>query len=288
MSAVEKLSFGSTVLNGSGKTGVLKPIDGDYYLLNSGGFNIPNRTGVTYRINDYLIECMNGDSDFARRVSEGQMFCEWGHPPTYFYEIINGREVRTQITDIFQWVQRLRTVVEREICAFIRKVHFTYDKRGDIRVVPVHTSVEIRPYGARKDVFQDSITDPNMNTAVSIRSVTAPQKPGDKFREIEYWTNFDVVPEQGMLNACKYRTAGLESFQNGLDNFSQENMEMSCTVGDIIYLSKRVLADDKLLERVEGSESLKNAIGLIKHLESKYSSKEKITMRKTNSLSLFL
>lgn len=290
MSALKRVTFGNTVLADSGKRGILMPMEpnGEYYLLNGGGFNIPNRSGITYNINSYLEECMKSDSDFARRISEGQMQCELGHPPTYYYQMINGREVRTNITDIYEWIQRLRTVIERNVCASIRKVHFEYDANANIRTTPVRTKVEIRGFGPHKQIFLDSIKDPDMNTAVSIRTVTKPQQMGHTNREVDYWSTFDVVIEQGMLNACKYRTAGLEDFMTNSLIASKQDMELSCDVDTVVFLSERILNDESVLERLEGNESLKRANEMLTHLKKTYSHREKVVLRKTNSLGLFM
>lgn len=281
------ITFGSTVLSGSGKKGILKPMEpgGHYYRMGAGGFNIPNRGGVSYRFNDYLKECMHPDSDLNRRVSEGQLQCELGHPPQYFWTREGGRIIQTPITDLYQWIHRLRTVLEPNVCAAIRKIHWIMTG-GDRD--PIYNEVEIRPFGPLKEVFQDSIEDPDMNTAISIRTVTKPQQMGDRNREVEYFTGYDVVPEQGMLNACKYRTAGLEDFlSTALHNPTPAEVET--TVDEFLFVCKQQLNSEAAKARFAGTESYERVTQMIREVERRVRGQhdKKIQVVRSNALSVF-
>jgi hypothetical protein len=281
------LTFGSTVLEGSGKRGILKPMEpgGHYYLMNSGGFNIQNRGGVGYRFNDYVKECMNPDSDLNRRAAENQLWCELGHPPQYFWTREGGRIIQTPITDLYQWIHRLRTVLEPNVCASIRKIHFLMTG-GDRD--PVHNKVEIRSFGPLKEVFQDSIDDPDMNTAISIRTVTKPQQMGDRNREVEFWTGYDVVMEQGMLDACKHRTAGLEDFLSSA-LYNPTPAEVVATVDEFLFMCKQTVHGEAAKARFAGTESYERVTSMIREVEQRLRGQhdKKIQVVRSSALSIF-
>ena len=279
------LSFGNVILANSGKRGILKPMsDGSgYYRMNAGGFNIPNRGGIAYRFNEYLKECMSPESDLNRRVTEGQVYCELGHPPQYFMERINGQIVRTQITEVFQWINRLRTIEMGNVCAHIRKIHWILTG-GDRD--PVHNEIELIPFGTggMKEWMTDSLANPDINTAVSLRSVTKPQRMGDMVREVEYLSTYDVVVEQGVLRACKHLTAGLESYIQEAEGAAM--VEVSTTIDEVIFACEKNMKDPILLARFEGTESFKHVNEMIDQLK-RLQVKKPIQLIQSNSMSVF-
>lgn len=278
------ITFGSTVLEGTGKRGILKPMDpgGLYYLVNAGGFNLENRSGIKYRFNDYLRECMRPESDLNRRISEGQLQCELGHPPQYYWERVDGRIVQTAITDVFQWIHRLRTIIEANVCGSIRKIHWVMN-HGETG--PVYNMIEVRPFGVHGHVLEASLQDPDINTAFSIRTVTKPQKMGDRVREVDYFTGYDLVIEQGMLNACKFRTAGLEDFMN--HQMTAQLGEMTTSFDEVVFVVERELAKESFMARFEGTESHKQIVGMMDHLKKRYHHNAPVRLKTTSSLSVF-
>lgn len=281
------ITFGNTILAESGKRGSLKPMEagGEYYKLNAGGFNIPNRMGVVYRFNEYLKECMRPGSDLNRRVSEGQVQMELGHPPQYYFEKDprTGQVVRTNITEVFQWIHRLRTILDPNVCGFIRKIHWEMTGRESD---PIYNYIEARPFGAYKEVFKDSLEDPDINTAVSIRTVTKPQKMGDTSREVDYFSTYDLVIEQGMIMACKHRTAGLEDIlSNALESPKPATMET--TYDEFKFLWDKHKNNDRLMARFEGTESFNRIDAMVSHLDKIYKGDKKIHLVNSNSLGVF-
>lgn len=277
------VTFGNVVLANSGKRGILKPMSDNsgYWRMNAGGFNIPNRGGVVYRLNEYLKECMAPESDLNRRVSEGQVYCELGHPPQYFLERINGAIVRTQITEVFQWINRLRTIEMQNVCAHIRKIHWVLTGRD---TDPVYNEVELTPFGPYKDWTADALTNPDINFALSLRSVTKPQKMGDMIREVEYHSTYDVVVEQGVLRACKHLTAGLESYLQEVQG--APFTEMTTSVDEMIHACQVKMKDPGVMARYEGSESFKHVNEVLAVL-AKMQTKRPVQLVQANSLGVF-
>ncbi|UYE93578.1 head maturation protease [Shewanella phage FishSpeaker] len=267
-SANRIVTVGNNLLAGSGKRGVLRPIDDDspfpYYKLRAGGFNIKNRVGITYTLNEYIKECSREGSDFHRRVTMGQMFGELGHPKQYYLEKKNGQVVRTQITDVFEWIMRLKTIDESNVAMHIRKVHFIFTG-GDRD--PVFNDIEVCGHGPWKDVFNSAMENPDINGAVSIRTVTKPQAPGATEREVDYWSAYDLVLEQGMLDACKHLQAGLESLiTSPFVSLTNDGIEVSAD--SLIDLCERELNNVVNIERYQGNESFISLQGLIETLKS--------------------
>lgn len=277
------ITFGNTLLAGTGKRGILMPMnDGSGYTrMNAGGFNIPNRSGVAYAFNDYLRECMAPDSDLNRRVSEGQVYCELGHPDQFYVERVNGVLVRTKITEVFQWVTRLRTIVMGNVCAHIRKIHWTMS--GGPKD-PIYNEVELIPFGPYKEWTEDALKNPDINFALSLRSVTMPQQMGDLVRMVEFLSTYDVVIEQGVKRACKFLTAGLESFLE--HQASVPFAELTTTMDELIHVCEQSAKNPALLAMFEGTESIDRVNEMVNQLK-KMHHKKPIQLVRSNALSLF-
>lgn len=278
------ITFGNTLLAGSGKRGILKPMDdgSGYTRINAGGFNIPNRAGVAYSFNQYLRECMHPDSDLNRRVSEGEVYCELGHPEQYFLERINGQIVRTKITEVWQWVMRLRTIMMPNVGAHIRKIHWTMTG-GDRD--PVYNEVELIPFGTHKGWTEDALSNPDINFALSLRSVTAPQEMGHTTRDVEYLSTYDIVVEPGVFRACKHQSAGLESF---LDHQATVPFgEVVTTYDELVHACNQGIQELTALGRFEGNESAKSVQKMLNVLSKMPGTNRPVQLIRSNSLSVF-
>lgn len=277
----QSMSFGNIILANSGKRGILKPIDDSgYYRVNAGGFNVPNRGGIAYRANEYIRECMGADSDLNRRVARGEVYCELGHPNQYYLEKINGQIVRTKIVDIFEWILRLKTIDMNNVCGHIRKIIWEMD--GGINA-PIYNLIEVKPFGPFQDVLAQSLETPDVNTAFSIRTVTKPQRMGDRVREVDYFTNYDFVVEPGMAHANKHQTAGLEDY---LSNCSDGN-ELVMNLDGAINHCERMLTSAVVMNRYEGTESLKEITGMLDVLKQVSRQQKTAKLVRCDSLGLF-
>lgn len=281
----EYVSFGNVILAQSGKRGILRPMDATgYYNLEAGGFNIPNRGGITYKANDYIYECMGPDSDLSRRVARGEVYMELDHPPQYYLENINGQIVRTRITDLMEWILRLRTIVMDRVCAHIRKIHWNCTGGKD---APIYNQVETIPFGPFKDMFQMSLDTPDINTSISVRTVTKRQKAGDRTRLVDYFTGYDYVPEPGMDRANKHMSAGLESYLNdGSLTFGQDNT-IETELDAVIHMVETTLASPNIMERFQGMESLRELDTMLAALKKASGPSRKIQMVNRSSIDLF-
>ncbi len=280
------ITMGNTLLP-AGKKGNLKPLpDGKgYYRMPGGGFNIPNRHGVTYAMNDYLIECMGKSSDFYRRISEGQMYAELDHPRPYYNLIINGQVVRKEITELWEWVNRLKMIDMDNIAGHIREIHWDVSKGLN---GPVLWDVEICPFGDKKWFLEESLPNPDINTALSIRTVITPTKMGDKVRNVEYWSTTDVVPEQGVMRACKHLSAGMEAFLEAFNPHDEEQENYETTVEELIYICDKKIKNPAVLEQYKGNESFTRVVKMVEHFKNTVGrNKAPAVLVNTNSLGAF-
>lgn len=191
--------FECTALKGTNKTGTLKPDANGYYTVVLGGLDMFNSRGQFYDLKGSE-NLFKESSAFMRRIGQGSLFGEWGHPRPYG---ISQRE----------FVARVMDVDEKNISHHIRKVwldpNYTRDKDGRQMVTILG---EIKPVGAKADELRKMFETPGMNICFSIRSFTEdrPQRGviHKTLREIVTW---DVVLEPGLHVANKWNTPGLES-----------------------------------------------------------------------------
>lgn len=286
---MSQLSFGNIILAQNGKKGVITPDADGYYFLNAGGFNIPNRHGIVYKVNDYLEECMHPESDLRRRIERGEVYAEAGHPPMYFLERVNGMVVRTPITDLVQWINRLKTIEMDRACGHISDIIFDTSKWRPRSNAPIETFLKIKPYLSTVygRMFEENLKTPQMNTSMSIRTVTSPLQAGSKVRNVEYFTNFDWVWEPGMANANKHQTAGVESFSSELvfDNRS----ELIISEDRAIQVIEAGLAEITNLKSVEGVEAYENIQSVLTAIKKSKSDRQakRIIKCDTSPLNLF-
>lgn len=272
---MDKLSFGNIILANSGKKGILKPNASGLYVLNAGGFNIPNHAGIEYPANDYIIEQMEENSDLQRRVKMGYCKMEVEHPEPFIYIIENGIKYRQPITDLLQWINRLRSYDPDNICGLISKIEFQITQPNNLRAA-IYNLIHCKPFGPRGGEFKESLETPEHNTAVSIRTQISPFNPGQTQKNVEYWTGYDWVAEPGMIHANKHMTAGCESFLNDfglIDNMKQ--FKVSDVIEQLDEALKTATADSDALIRVGGMEALDHFSGMLAQIKSKYRTGEK-------------
>lgn len=281
------ITFENALLGGAAVKGNLKPMsDGSgYYRINAGGFNIPNRWGVKYPINDYLKECMRVGSDLDRRINEGQVYCELGHPPQYYLMLINGQVVRKAITDLFEWINRLRTIDMDNVCGHIRKIHWDISQGLD---GPVLNDIEVIPFGLKKEFLELSLPNPDINTAFSIRTVTKPQQFGDKSRQVDYWSTYDAVVDQGIYRACKHLSAGLESLLDAYTPSDMEQQVTTTTLEELFFVCEEKMKQPEVMALYQGTESFDRVRQMLDELKKRAPRKEtRIQLVTTSSLDVF-
>lgn len=270
------ISLGNIILADTGKKGILKPDQDGRYLLNAGGFNMPNHAGITYPSNDYILDQINANSDLQRRVKMGYCKMEREHPEPFFYVIENGVKYAKPMTDILQWINRLRSYDPANVCGLISEVLFKFENERNL-MAPIWNYIRCEPFGPLGSEFKESLENPRHNTAVSIRTQISPFKPGETRKNVEYWTGYDWVSEPGMIHANKHMTAGCESF---LNDFGLKDNIRKFKVSDMLARLDEALhtevADQDALIRVGGLEALDHYRDVLNVMKTRYKSGEEI------------
>lgn len=252
---MSEISFGNIILAGSGKKGILRPNDKGQYLLNAGGFNIQNASGIGYPANAYIRSQMDLNSDLQRRVSQGYCKMEVEHPEPFVYVEENGVRYRKAMTSIIEWIQRLRSYDPDRICGLISKIVFQLTDERDLSK-PIYNSILCEPFGPRGGEFKESLESERHNTAVSIRTQISPFRPGDNKKEVEFWVGYDWVGEPGMIHANKHMTAGCESLLNGLGIDNVQKFRIADVLDEMEAALAVATVNPEALARVGGMESL--------------------------------
>lgn len=268
---MSEISLGNIILASSGKKGILRPNDEGVYRLNAGGFNIPNHAGITYPANEYIQSQIEENSDLNRRVKMGYCKMEVEHPEPFVYIIENGVRYKAPMTDVIQWINRLRSFDPDRICGLISKVIWKPENPNDLSK-PIWNLIDCEPFGPRAEEFKQSLENPRHNTAVSIRTQISPFRPGETQKNVEYWTGYDWVSEPGMIHANKHMTAGLESF---MSDFGLNDNMKKFKVSEVIEkldeaLAQANSADADALARVGGMEALDHFRGMLNTIKTNY------------------
>lgn len=268
---MSEISLGNIVLASRGKKGVLTPNENGAFKLNAGGFNIPNHAGIVYPANEYIRSQIEDNSDLNRRVKMGYCKMEVEHPEPFFYVIENGVKYRQPMTDVLQWINRLRSYDPDNVCGLISKVIWEIEDQRDF-TKPIWNLIECKPFGPKGDQFRESLTTPEHNTAVSIRTQISPFRPGETQKNVEFWTGYDWVSEPGMVHANKHMTAGCESF---LSDFNMHDNMKKFRVSEVIERMEDALRTasnegSDALARVGGMEALDHYRDMLTHIKGSY------------------
>lgn len=283
---MSEITYGNLLLAQSGKKGVLPAKNGNY-RINAGAFNYGNHAGINYPANRYILDQMKENSDLRRRIAQGYCYMEEEHPEPYNYVYRNGICYKEPMTDILQWINRLRNFDHNKIVGIISEIIFTPEDDNDLGK-PIWTEIICKPLleypsGPR---FKENLDTPESNTAVSIRTQIEPYKPHTRQKNVVYWTGFDWVKEPGYIHANKHMSAGCESLIPGMEF---DNHIMTCKVSDVIEALQLGIAeaanDEVALKRYGGMEALDMFKGELNRLINTYQRGEKIQVASTVSFS---
>jgi hypothetical protein len=222
MSAISKIAFTCTALQGTGKKGVLPKDENGYYTMPLGALNVFNSAGEYYTL-DGARDLFESSSSLMRRVKAGVLSGEMGHPKP-----LPGQ-------DLDSYSQRICTLEETRISHHISEVWLDFDsvKDADGKTV-IAIMGNVKPAGPFGPALEDSFQNPKINTCFSIRAFTHDDwVAGTKHRVLKQIVTWDAVQESGLAIARKYNAPSLESFQEQL--FEKKNfMKMLNTENEAI------------------------------------------------------
>lgn len=200
------LSFTANKTALEGKQGKLPTNKDGHKLVLCGAYNIPNNIGEVYPYTS-RVEKLFSNSTMIRKLNNSQLYGEADHPS--LNEFIS--KTRTQQEAVALWVSRLTQVPASQIAHQWHgfDVKPLNQKIGGRQVMGVFGWVN--PF---HEVQKASLSDPNSNTAYSVRSfVDRTLKLGEVMCEQKDLITYDWVPTGGIPIANKYCTPGLESEQ---------------------------------------------------------------------------
>lgn len=206
------VTFTETIFTAKGKEGILPGPDSDgYHTVVLGGLNCYNSAGEYYTA-DRVIDMFRDSSVFMRRVKNGSLFAEVGHPR---------REPGMTMSEFYA---RIIDILDTNICAHISEVSLDLKfgmKNPDLKCPEMIAIMgKVKPAGPKAETMKLSLENRKQNTAFSVRGLTNNHERNGRIeRELTRVVTFDHVVEPGIKGACKAFVPGLESF---IETSSQE------------------------------------------------------------------
>lgn len=197
-----QVKFTATKL-AAGKKGILTPDEDGYYTFPVGSLNAFNSQG-SYYVSTGVRELFEQSSVFMRRIANGNLKGEMGHP-----KMTPGMTMQ-------QYMERAMVVEEKNVCCHFKEVwldedfgrnHPEYKNPKMIAIM-----AKLKPAGPMGPALQASIDNPHENVCFSIRCLTRDYlERGQRYKVIEQIVNFDNVTEPGIATATKWSSPTLET-----------------------------------------------------------------------------
>lgn len=201
---MERLLYTSTRLRISGKQGILKPDEEGYYVQPIGAFNCINSLGELYTEKN-VKGIYDASSDFSRKIANGKLFGEWGHPDKMPGESES------------EFMNRACRINDKDTCVFWNKIWIGDAVTPEMRAYGVPNNAIVvmgrfKPMGAKWEALDRSLKDPNVNTTFSGRFLTRDYvERGVVHVIVESVITYDAVTEQGIPVAEKWLSPRLET-----------------------------------------------------------------------------
>ena len=261
----DKLKFSCStlpVINGHALKSCTPDENGCYEVI-VGCIGVPTRNNVIYEPESVVEAMADVNSRFNICLRDGNLAGEYGHP-------------RVQSKDD---LERLLLIDEKLISHYFRKI-WIGEKPIMIsgqEAFPIRALV--KPAGPYGKYLEESLRDPCINTAFSIRSICTPTSGPDSrytYRSVQYLVTFDAVFAPGFeITSKRYAVGGNESLEmdiagSDLLNASRKNMVAGCeginmlTDADVRKLKHEReyrIGDNLVGVRLMGSASMVNVDG---------------------------
>lgn len=219
---MSSVHYGCTALVGTNKAGILKPDASGRYDMVLGALEYPNSVGDIYTLKSAQ-EFFKEGSSLMRRVANGQLRAEMGHPK------------REPGMDDRAYLERILTIEETKVCAHISDIYIDFNNVKDPKTGSTIIAIrgKVKPSGPYGQALKEMLDDPKQNVAFSIRSLTMNRQVGFRqhkdFTQIVTW---DYVNEPGLAPANKYSVPTLESSQTDLLFISDKEIIDMATVSN--------------------------------------------------------
>jgi hypothetical protein len=203
---MSQISFTSSRMSMAGKDGVLRCDSSGYYTVVLGALNVYNSAGEYYIADREALNLFEKSSLFMRRISDGVLKGENGHP-----KFPVGGKMR-------DYIERLMTIEETNVISHYRKVWLDPDfgkknpRFNNSSMVGI--MAEVCPSGEKGAALKRSLENPSENVCFSIRAFTKDyQVRGVTQRVLDTIVTWDVVTEPGIAAANKWDSPSLEALK---------------------------------------------------------------------------
>ena len=214
-------SYGNVALLNTGKQGILKKLDGNYYELLLGALGAQGNGGWIYDEKS-CEEYLRTNQDFQNRLKQGRLRMEWGHP------------VRTPGMSDAAWMARVHTILESNTCAQIRAIHLSRDTLKDKNGKPLIAIIgEVCPSGKQAASVRDMFENPHEDVNASVRCFTYNNARTNR-KSFTNVINWDLVNDPGIKETSKYNTPSLESAAPRIQLLDQTDFDVAAIREELI------------------------------------------------------
>jgi hypothetical protein len=200
--ANNSIRFACSAMAGSNKVGNIKRDEKGYYPLVVGALDMFNSAGQFY-VYEQAKELFKSSSQFMRRVSNGALRGECGHP----------KQLPGMSNE--QYANRVMSVYEDNTCCHHKEITLDFDNVKDENGRPVIAIIsKVMPSGPMGPALEKSLNNPDENVCFSIRAFTDDYRErGITKRVLKTIVTFDQVTEPGISVANKFKSPALESLE---------------------------------------------------------------------------
>lgn len=207
------LKFTEAKLTNTGKNGVLKCDDKGYYSHVIGGLNTYNSAGEYY-IAEGVKELFEGSSSLMRRVANGCLYGELGHPKP-----AQGMTTR-------DYMERVLRVEETNVCVHYAGLSLDMDygrrnpqfKNNNL----IGIIADLKPAGPKGTSLKEGLDNQRQNICFSIRALTKDEVINRvNYRRIVQIVTWDNVIEPGIAISNKWDSPSLETLSEKIVTMDQ-------------------------------------------------------------------
>lgn len=200
------IKFTESVYTENDKKGILTPDSNGYYTVVVGALNTYNSVGEYYTAKGAL-ELFENSSHFMRRIKNGALYSELGHPK---------KHPNMSMEDFYN---RIIQIEETNICGHFSEIWLdtnfgkNHPNLNNPELIAIYAKV--KPAGPKANALQLALENPKQNAAFSVRGLTENKFTNGRVeRRLTNIITFDYVTEPGISVADKVMAPGLEQLKS--------------------------------------------------------------------------
>lgn len=208
------MKFVATKLASLASDGIVKPDSDGYFRLLIGALNVENSLGHVYVASQQAIALFDKSSLFQRRIKNGNLRGEWGHPK---------RQPGMKDEEL---IDRMFIVDEANTAVHYRAIELdmNFGKNNPFYNNPsmVGIMAELKPSGYKEQEARNMLMNKFENVCFSLRGFTDDVPNGYRImRSIRQIMTFDMVCEPGVTSSTKWDSSAIK----GQSNLAMESMD---------------------------------------------------------------